>query len=153
MHRMGYRCGKRIAQLVNSQKGDAFLVETLKHIFEDGSLRAVDDPLKECKSRLTEITDTKGRPRSSGGMLRRISQAYTHREVFALATPDGSFPRTVSALDENRRVAVARGLSMIARAKCRTLSIYPWEPAVQSLKNGLHPERGRSRSRGVGMSM
>ena len=141
----------RIANLPNLPKGSAGLVEAMKYVFEEGSLSAVDDLLKERESLLTEIADTKERPRKSEGMLRRIFQTFTHREVFALATPDKSLPGTVPALDENRRIAVAQGLSKITKARCRTLSAFAWGPAAQSLENGLHPERARSRSRGMGM--
>ena len=153
MHRLGYRCGKRIALLANPQKGKGGLVETLKHIFEDSSYRAVDDLLKERETRVTETSDTKERPRTSEGMFMRIFPTFTHREVLALARPNNSLLGTVSALDENRRVAVAQGLSTITKARCRTLSTYAWGTAAQSLEHELHPERAWSRSRGMGMSM
>ena len=143
----------RVAMLPNLPKGRAGLVAALKYVFKEGSLSEVDDLLKKREALLTEIADTKERPKSNRDILMRIFQTFTQKEVFALADPKKSLPGTVPPLDKEHRAAVAQGLTMITKTGCSFMNYFAWARAAQSLESRLHPERARSRSRNKGMGM
>ncbi|WP_170565706.1 AAA family ATPase [Ruegeria atlantica] len=143
----------RIGLLPDLPDQSADLVAAMKYVFLEGSLRAVDDLMREREALLTEIADMTESPKKSEGILERVFRTFTHKEVFALTRTDKSLPGTVPALDDNRRIAVAQGLATITETGGRTFGLYAWGYAAQSLEDGLHPERARSRSRGLGMSM
>ena len=143
----------RIASLPNLPDGSAGLVAALKYVFSEGSLKSVDDLMKEREAVLAELAETQESPEKSEGILELVFQTFTHKEVFALARNNGPLPGTVSALDENRRMAVARGLSTITKTPGRTFGAYAWGEAAHSLEDRMHPERARSRSRGMGLGM
>ena len=100
------------------------------------------------------VNNRHSRLKAFTGRATMAFQPNTYKiEVFVLATPNRPHLGTVPTLDENHRVAVARGLSGLTNARCRTLSTHARGSAAQSLQNGLHPERSRSRSCSAGMSM
>ena len=143
----------RIASLPNLPDVSAGLVAALKYVFREGSLKSVDDLMKEREAVLTEIADTKTRPDSSDLILERVFRTFTHKEVFALAQPNKPLPGTVPAMDEARRVAVAQGLTKVTSSINARIGKYPWKVAAQSLEGELHPDRVRARSRGMGLGM
>ena len=143
----------RIVALPNLPERSAGLLESLRYIFQEGSLKPVDDLLRDREALLAEIAETKESPKKSEGFLEQVFRTFTHREVFALARSDKRLPGTVPTLDETHRTAVAQGLSTITKNRGLSFTMYAWQAAAESLEDRLHPERARSRSRGMGLGM
>ena len=143
----------RIVNLPTLPYRSTGLVDALKYIFREGSLKPVDDLVKDREALLTEIADTKSRPERSDVFLERVFRTFTLREVFALARTDRPLPGTAPVLDEARRTAVARGLQVVTSGIDPLVGNYAWKAAAKSLEGTLHPERVRARERGMGLGM
>ncbi|WP_293576492.1 hypothetical protein [Phaeobacter sp.] len=143
----------RIANLPNLPASTGELIEALKYVFREGSLKPVDEVVKDRDALLTEIAATTERPKEASEHMEKIYQVFTHREVVALARGDRYLPGTLPALDEQQKIAVKKGLAMITSHSSVLYNTWAWGKGAKALENGLHPGRAQSRSRGRGLGM
>ncbi len=143
----------RIVALTNPPAQSKALVEALQYVFREGSLKPVEHLMQERKVLLTDLAERREWPKKVEGELERIYRSFTHREILALAQPHKNLPGTLPSLNDTRHTAVAQGLKQVSGRITLRSNGYAWGAAAQSLEEGLHPERARSRARGLGMSL
>ena len=142
----------RIANLSNLPEAAGGLVAALKYVFKEGSLRSEESLMKERAAVLEAVAATKERPKEASDEMAKLYRVFTHREMIALAEGRKG-PGTLPALSDAQRFAVRQGLETITSQSSDRYRTYAWGEAAKRVENGLHPERARSRSRGMGMSM
>ena len=138
----------RAAALPALSRPDRALVTALQFVFERGSLRDVNS-LRDERNGLVEHLRA-GKVPSDGSMVRRLFQAFTHREIAALVNPAQTPPDSLPLIAEGDRRRVSDNLANAIPTSYNQSIYEPWHEFEKKLQHKVHPELVKE---GRGMSL
>ena len=97
---------------------------------------------------LSKVDDRSGDARD---VLPQLYKAFIYREIEALAKADTKGPDSLTHIPLQQRKVAADALKTLTKDGLIGFALYPWNDHAERVADGLHPERGRSRGRGLGL--
>ena len=127
------------------------LAEGLSHAMGTGSPQRAQEIERARSDVLDQLSKVDDRSGDARDVLPQLYKAFTYREIEALAKADTKGPDSLTHIPLQQRKVAADALKTLTKDGLIGFALYPWNDHAERVADGVHPERGRSRGRGLGL--